>query len=113
MLTGIINTDGELWKINRRFTMRQLHIFGFNPNQIETVILRDVANISDWFKRRIERTEDVLQVNSSFGPAMLSTLWSVATGQKTEDMEDPEISRLMGYVAENLKKRSIGRFYLS
>lgn len=43
-LTGIVQSEGELWEVHRRFLLRQLRDFGFGKSSMESLIMDEVLN---------------------------------------------------------------------
>ncbi|OXA50569.1 Methyl farnesoate epoxidase [Folsomia candida] len=104
---GIIMTDGDLWKETRRFSLRHLRDFGYGRSNMETSVMDEVQNVVDRLDKQIGNEEQVLSFESTFGPAVLSTLWNMVASIRTE-LDDPDILRLQRIVKETLQRRAFG-----
>lgn len=105
---GIIMTDGDLWKETRRFSLRHLRDFGYGKANMESSVMDEVHNVIDHLEKRIGTGEEVITFESTFGPAVLSTLWNMVAGIRTE-LNDPEVIRLQRVVKETLQRRAFGK----
>lgn len=104
---GIIMTDGDLWKETRRFSLRHLRDFGYAKANMETSVMEEVQNVMDHLDKRIGDGEEIVSFEKTFGPAVLSTLWNMVAGIRTE-LDDPDVLRLQRIVKETLQRRAFG-----
>jgi len=100
-------TDGELWRETRRFSLRHLRDFGYGKANMETSVMEEVQNVIDHIEKDISKGNSVITFESTFGPAVLSTLWNMVAGIRTE-LDDPNVLRLQTIVKETLRRRAFG-----
>jgi hypothetical protein len=104
---GLIMTDGDLWKETRRFSLRHLRDFGYGKSNMESSVMEEVTNVVNHLDKRAGSGEAIVSFESTFGPAVLSTLWHMVAGIRTE-LDDPEVLRLQRIVKETLQRRAFG-----
>lgn len=75
---GLINSEGNLWEIHRRFTLRQLRDFGFGKNTMESLIMDEVHEMTEILKKKSGKP--VGEVKEMFSLAVVNALWTVVGG---------------------------------
>ncbi|XP_048488799.1 probable cytochrome P450 303a1 [Plutella xylostella] len=95
---GVLLTDGELWKEQRKFLLRHLKEFGFGRQgmgeiaQFEaTAMVKDILELID---SSPDRTA-VVQMHNFFNTYILNTLWTMMAGLRYK-ASDPEMQVLYG-----------------
>jgi hypothetical protein len=104
---GMIMTDGDLWRETRRFSLRHLRDFGYGKANMETSVMEEVQNVIEHLDKDIKGGEAIVTFESTFGPAVLSTLWNMVAGIRTE-LDDPNVLRLQKIVQDTLRRRAFG-----
>ena len=74
---GIINTDGQTWTNQRRFSLKQLKDLGFGRKSLDSVMLEEVDDVID---------EMILKKNvtmeSTFNVAIINVLWQIVASKR-------------------------------
>ncbi|XP_059489585.1 probable cytochrome P450 303a1 [Neocloeon triangulifer] len=100
---GILLTDDDFWREQRRFLMRHLKDFGLGKSsQMESIIMREVHALTDYFKTAISNTIDgkaTLPLHDAFGVSMLNTIWAMLAGIRY-DPDDVELRKLQKILAD-------------
>ncbi|KAM3930499.1 cytochrome P450 2B11-like [Leptodactylus fuscus] len=96
---GVFFSNGENWKVMRRFTLSTLRDYGMGKRTIEDRITEE----SECLVRTLRSYEgkpfsDVSSINAAVTNIIVSLLLS-----KRYDYEDPTILRLMNLISENIK----------
>ncbi|NXX56674.1 CP2K6 protein, partial [Scopus umbretta] len=96
---GVIFSDGENWKVMRRFTLTTLRDFGMGKKAIEDRVVEECGCLADTIKaQKGKPLEMTLLMNAAIGNVIVSILLG-----KRYDYEDPTFKRLLSLVNENLR----------
>jgi len=95
---GVLMTDGELWREQRRFTMHHLKNLGFGKSSLEVTILEEVSDL-------IMKLEAIVGSSPSgniilddvFTLPVVSVLWAVIAGERFE-RNDPRAKAMLSSV---------------
>lgn len=86
-------TEGELWKNQRRFTLRHLRDFGFGKQKMDQYIHEEVSILFDAISRITQKQSDHSEIGLdvlTIMPAVaINTLWYIIAGAK-HDLEDEQ-----------------------
>ena len=85
--SGLINSEGQEWVEQRRFTLRHLRDFGFGKTTGEELITNEMKEFIQRLEQHIGKP---FSVNRSFGVAVLNTLWMILSGVRYEQ-DDPQL----------------------
>ncbi|CAB3385769.1 Hypothetical predicted protein [Cloeon dipterum] len=100
---GVMLTDDEFWRDQRRFLTRHLRDFGLGKaSQMETIIMREVQALTDYFKTAISNTADgkaLIPLHNAFGVSVLNTIWAMLAG-KRYDPDDAELCTLQKILSD-------------
>ncbi|CAH0402111.1 unnamed protein product [Chilo suppressalis] len=78
---GVLLTDGELWKEQRRFLVKHLKEFGFGRKGMGNIACSEAAYmINDLAETLGNNNEGVMQMHNFFNTYILNTLWSMMAG---------------------------------
>ena len=58
-LPGVIGTSGEVWKQQRRFTLRSLKDLGFGKNSLEPIMQQELEELLDIFTQKAKEKFEV------------------------------------------------------
>jgi methyl farnesoate epoxidase / farnesoate epoxidase len=94
---GVFFTEGDLWKNQRRFTLRHLRDFGFGKQKMDEYIHEEVSILFDAINRIVQKQSDHPEIGLdllTIMPAVaINTLWYIIAGSKN-DLEDEKFMHL-------------------
>lgn len=99
---GLLLTDSDFWKEQRRFCLRHLREFGFGRRTMSAMIEEETANMVKNIKELIEKSGgDSVDCNMEklFGIHVLNTLWTMLAGVRY-NTDDVELKRLQSLLSE-------------
>ena len=96
---GIINTEGEHWATQRRFSLKTLKDFGFGKQSIEAAINIEVDEIIEQFLS----TKGDTVLAQDFNVPIINILWQLVAGSRFSK-DDPEEMKLVESVNEEFKQ---------
>ncbi|XP_069951370.1 cytochrome P450 2J6-like [Cherax quadricarinatus] len=76
---GIIGTNGEVWKNQRRFTLRTLKDLGFGRRSIEPIITSELEELVEYFT---QRQGQKLNIALLFNRSVVNVLWAMVIGKR-------------------------------
>ena len=88
-LVGLIMSQGETWKQQRKFAIKNLGDFGFGKSNMEELVWEETEKFCESLK---ERLGTPVQVSGLFNITLLNSLWRITTGE-TFDYNDQNILR--------------------
>jgi len=97
---GILNADGPGWAEQRRFTLRTLRDFGFGKKNMEAMIMDEVTEIIEIFKKESGKP---FSVNRRFSLAVLNALWAIMTSERNSQ-EDPKLKNILDTAIETFRE---------
>ncbi|XP_075606558.1 cytochrome P450 2K4 isoform X2 [Balearica regulorum gibbericeps] len=96
---GVIFSDGENWKVMRRFTLTTLRDFGMGKKAIEDRVVEEYGYLADTIEAQKGKPfEMTLMMNAAIANVIVSILLG-----KRYDYEDPTFKRLVSLVNENVR----------
>lgn len=82
-LAGVIFTDGELWREQRRFTLRHLRDFGFGTKSLENVMLDEITELADEIRTESQsHPQSVVDMKGKLNGSAINILWSIVGGER-------------------------------
>lgn len=99
---GVLLTDSELWKEQRRFSIRHLRDFGFGRRDMSIMIEEETANMVGYLKRLISSSETQkieCDMENIFNIHVLNTLWTMLAGIRY-DSDDEELKHLQELLSQ-------------
>ncbi|XP_045510385.1 probable cytochrome P450 303a1 [Colias croceus] len=82
---GVLLTDGELWKEQRRFLIKHLKEFGFGRRGMLEISQSEASHIvKDVFKAMGEKGSAEIYMHNFFNTYILNTLWTMMAGIRYE-----------------------------
>ncbi|XP_054675971.1 cytochrome P450 2K6-like [Grus americana] len=95
---GVIFSDGENWKVMRRFTLTTLRDFGMGKKAIEDRVVEEYGYLADTIEaQKGKPLEMTLMMNAAIANVIISILLG-----KRYDYEDPTFKRLVSLVNKNV-----------
>ncbi|NXP12408.1 CP2K6 protein, partial [Thinocorus orbignyianus] len=96
---GVIFSDGENWKVMRRFTITTLRDFGMGKKAIEDRVVEEYKCLGDTIEaRKGKPIELTLMMNAAVANIVISILLG-----KRYDYEDPTFKKLLTLMHENIR----------
>ncbi|XP_010003190.1 PREDICTED: cytochrome P450 2K4-like [Chaetura pelagica] len=96
---GVIFSDGENWKVMRRFTLTTLRDFGMGKKAIEDRVVEEYKCLADTIESHKGKP---LEMTLMMNAAVANIIVSILLG-KRYDYEDPMFKRLLLLVNENVR----------
>ncbi|NXF32821.1 CP2K6 protein, partial [Nyctibius bracteatus] len=96
---GIIASDGENWRVMRRFTLTTLRDFGMGKKAIEDRVVEEYGCLADTIESQKGKP---LEMTLIMNAAIANVIVSILLG-KRYDYEDPTFKRLLSLVNENVR----------
>nr|XP_053639668.1 cytochrome P450 2J6-like [Cherax quadricarinatus] len=76
---GIIGTNGEVWKNQRRFTLRTLKDLGFGRRSIEPIMKSELEELLEYFT---QRQGQKLDIGLLFNRSIVNVIWALVIGKR-------------------------------
>eukprot|EP00094_Tigriopus_californicus_P013115 TCALIF_12682-PA protein Name:"Similar to Cyp303a1 Probable cytochrome P450 303a1 (Drosophila melanogaster)" AED:0.09 eAED:0.09 QI:108/0.85/0.87/1/0.85/0.75/8/29/490 len=93
---GVISTQGQIWRHNRRFSLTTLKEFGFGNKGMWSIIADEAGIIVTDLKTQWDGQD--LMVNQTFNISVLNILFKIVSGKRYRP-DDPEMKELMRVLA--------------
>lgn len=103
---GVMLTDSEFWKEQRRFSLRHLREFGFGRRDMSAMVEEEAENIIKYFKERMRATGGKVveyEMETLFNVHVLNTLWTMLAGIRYKN-DDKNLKHLQDVLAELFKR---------
>lgn len=84
---GIMLTDGDFWRDQRRFVMRHLKEFGFARSGMTEMIQNEAKHMLEDFNAFVQQqggTDGLVSIQKAFSVYILNTLWKMMSGIRYE-----------------------------
>ena len=94
---GIINTDGQTWSNQRRFSLKQLRDLGFGRKSLDSVMLEEIDDVIDELIQKKSVTMD-----STFNVAIINVLWQIVASKRF-DPKAADTQRMMALLNMQFK----------
>lgn len=91
MFSGIVFSDGLLWKKQRKFSLKHLRNFGFGRREMEEKIYEETRTFIEILK---DRCSQPLFMHNIFDVSVLNGLWAMMAGQRFE-IDDERLRKLL------------------
>ncbi|KAG8228075.1 hypothetical protein J437_LFUL009047 [Ladona fulva] len=107
---GVIFTDGEEWKEQRRFTLRNLRDLGLGKRSMESMIREEALELVSTLTEMGKKAgSEGVQMEKVYTIPVLSSLWTILSGQKYSQ-EDEKLEKFTGLetVEEHKKTKTDG-----
>ena len=87
---GIVFSEGNAWREQRRFAMKTLKEFGAGKSSLQHLISEEVLKLVEEFKNE---TGKPIKLKNRTNGAVSNTLWQILNGEKS-DLNDPQMMRV-------------------
>ena len=87
---GIVFSEGDAWKEQRRFAMKTLKEFGAGKSSLQHLINEEVLKLVEEFRNE---TGKPIKLKNRTNGAVSNTLWQILNGEKS-DLNDPQMMRV-------------------
>ncbi|XP_042883981.1 cytochrome P450 2J4-like [Penaeus japonicus] len=94
MPLGILGTSGDVWKNQRRFTLRSLKDLGFGRNSIEPIMQKELEDLIKTFSQTEGQKVDV---GLTFNSSIINVIWAMVIGKRFSH-EDARLQELVDKV---------------
>jgi hypothetical protein len=95
MTVGVVFTDGEFWREQRRFTMRQLREMGFGKTSVEYQMTDEIRDLIDEIKKQGRSNDDfIVDFKGIFVVSVVNILWAIVGGERFQ-RDDARFKRLL------------------
>lgn len=94
---GIAPAEGEKWEVHRRFLLRQLRDFGFGKSSMEGLIMQEVHEVLQRFKKNVGKP--VGEIRQTLKLAVVNSLWGIICSKRF-DQNDEQLLKLANDVSE-------------
>ena len=81
-INGVIQTDGDLWKEHRRFTLHVLRDFGLGKNLMQERVLEEVTSLIDDLKGDIKSGKTIIPIQNDLDRSVGSIINSLTFGYR-------------------------------
>ena len=96
---GLIMSEGETWKQQRRFSLRTLRDFGFGKQGLEELIMDEVKMFKHLLDTEVGKPIDIA---TKLNLPILNALWKVTVGERF-DYDDPRLLDICQRLTETFK----------
>ena len=96
---GLIMSEGETWKQQRRFSLRTLRDFGFGKQGLEELIMDEVKMFKHLLDTEVGQPIDIA---TKLNLPILNALWKVTVGERF-DYDDPRLLDICQRLTETFK----------
>ncbi|CAG0921939.1 unnamed protein product [Notodromas monacha] len=96
---GIIFSNGEDWKIRRRFTLRNLRDFGFGKSSMDDLILEELKQLAKILNPSNDPAGRLVELDGSLNAAVTNVIWWIAASKRV-DNENPEFQDILETISE-------------
>ena len=102
---GIVFSQGDHWKEQRRFVMKTLKEFGIGKSVMQDVINEEVSKLVEDFRQEAGRGRPLALKNKT-NLAVVNTLWQILNGEKA-DLKDPQMMRVFNSTSQFIEENSL------
>ncbi|KAJ8922282.1 hypothetical protein NQ315_004221 [Exocentrus adspersus] len=88
---GIVFSDGQFWKKQRKFSFQHLRHFGLGRKEMEEKIQEETRCLMDVFK---SQCSEPIFMHTAFDVSVLNVLWAMIAGRRF-DIEDKRLRELL------------------
>ena len=108
-MQGLLNSSGQEWQEQRRFTIKHLRDFGFGKSTMESLIHEEVEKLITILEKDCGKP---INLNLKMNLAILNALWYILVGENLE-LEDEKLHQLLEHFDKgNFHKSRFANFVL-
>ncbi|KAL6267703.1 hypothetical protein P5V15_000774 [Pogonomyrmex californicus] len=93
---GVLFTDGDIWRDQRRFALRTLKEFGFGKVTMEDIILNDAISLTSTIES-LAKLGPITNLYNITSIAVLNSLWTLIAGSRY-DLQNPKLTEILSVV---------------
>ncbi|XP_014487656.1 PREDICTED: methyl farnesoate epoxidase-like [Dinoponera quadriceps] len=102
---GVIFTDGDVWREQRRFTLRTLKQFGFGKITMEDIILNDAVALVNKVES-MAASGPITNLHNITSIAVLNSLWTLVAGSRFE-LENPKLTKILSVLDDVVRNSNV------
>ncbi|XP_050446362.1 methyl farnesoate epoxidase-like [Cataglyphis hispanica] len=104
---GIIFTDGDIWRDQKRFVLRTLKEFGFGKMAMEDIILNDAVSLTNTIES-LAKLGPIANLHNITSIPILNTLWTLVAGSRFDlDKENPKLREIISVVNDLFRNTNV------
>ena len=89
---GVIQSEGDTWKEQRRFTLHHLRDLGFGRTSIEVVVNEEFKELSE--RMITEASTGSISSTMLFNLSVANVLWGILSGKRFDMKNSKQLERL-------------------
>ncbi|XP_044756274.1 methyl farnesoate epoxidase-like [Coccinella septempunctata] len=91
---GLVFSEGDFWKKQRKFSIQRLKKFGYGGKQMIEKVEEETAYLMEAF---LKKSTEPLFMHDAFDISVINVLWTMIAGERF-DLEDVKLKQLMGII---------------
>ncbi|KAH0955945.1 hypothetical protein HN011_007994 [Eciton burchellii] len=104
---GVIFTDGDVWRDQKRFVLRTLKEFGFGRVAMEDIILKDAVSLINIIESLTE-LGPITNLYDIISIAVLNSLWTLVAGSRFDlEKENPKLMKILSTVNNLIRSSNV------
>ena len=101
---GLLMSEGDEWKEQRRFTMRSLKDLGFGKTSMEDSINHEVEKLVRLLQK--DYVGKPMGLNNVMNLSIVNALWVLMVGE-TLELDDPKLLRIVGAIDQLIRRGNV------
>ncbi|XP_011056303.1 PREDICTED: probable cytochrome P450 305a1 [Acromyrmex echinatior] len=102
---GVLFTDGDIWRDQRRFVLKTLKEFGFGNVTMEDIILNDAVSLTSTIES-LAKLGPITNLHNITSIAVLNSLWTLVAGTQF-DLDNPKLTEILSVVNEIIRNTNV------
>ncbi|XP_072754318.1 methyl farnesoate epoxidase [Anoplolepis gracilipes] len=104
---GVIFTDGDIWRDQRRFVLKTLKEFGFGKMAMEDIILNDAVSLTNIIES-LAKLGPITDLHNITSIAVLNSLWTIVAGSRFDlDKKNPKLREILSVVNDLIRNSNV------
>ncbi|EFN67203.1 Probable cytochrome P450 305a1 [Camponotus floridanus] len=104
---GILFTDGDVWRDQRRFVLKTLKEFGFGKMAMEDIILNDAVSLTSIIES-LAKLGPITNLHNLTSIAVLNSLWTLVAGSRFDlDEENPKLKEILSILNDLIRNSNV------
>ena len=88
---GVLQSQGRMWREQRRFLLRNLRDFGFGKSEMEDTLLDEIEKLCNEYAKNVGKPTCL---DNTLNVSILNALWAILVGEKLP-LNDPKILKIV------------------